>query len=379
MDFSKLQNYIENYFRKEKKIPGCHIAVMQDHELLFLYRSGTSDASQTKPVSENDLYHIYSCTKPMTCAAAVKLIEDGKMELDTPVGDILSAYKKAFLLEDEKPVPARRTMTVRHLFTMSAGLDYSLKKEPIQRQIAQNGDTLAIVNSFVESPLCFEPGERYQYSLCHDVLGAVVEVVSGMKFSEYLRKNFWEPLGMTRTGFALSEDDKKNLAYKFKYSTEEQKIVPQISQQAKYQLTDHYESGGAGICSCVQDYILFLDAMACGGVGKTGAQILKPESIDLMRTNQAGIFTAPDAMDNFYHGPYGYSYGLGVRTLIDKSAGQRSALGEFGWPGALGSYTLMDPAHKLSICYTMHVGGYKSLLDNHFNDLRDVTYEAMGL
>lgn len=379
MNFAILQDYIENVFRKEKRIPGCHIIVMQDHEVLFRYRSGTSDAEQKKPVSEKDLYYIYSCTKPMTCTAALQLIERGELDLDAPVGDILPAYKDVFLLKDGKQVPAEHTMTVRHLFTMTGGLDYSLGKEPIKEQVEKKAGTLDVVNSFAQSPLCFEPGERYKYSLCHDVLGAVVEVVSGMKFSEYLRKNIWEPLGMTRTGFFPSEEEKKNIAFQFKYSKEEQKIVPKLAQIPKYRITENYESGGAGLYSCVDDYILFLDAMACGGVGKTGARILKPETIDLMRTNQTGICRAPDAFDDFYHGPYGYGYGLGVRTLIDKSAGQRSALGEFGWPGACGSYTLMDPAHKLSVFYNMHVYGYKALLENHFNDLRDSVYESMGL
>lgn len=378
MDFSILQNFIETEYREKRKIPGCHIIVMQDHEVLWRYRSGFMDQYLQKPVSEKDLYYIYSCSKPTTCAAALQLIEGGQLELDAPVGDILPAYKNVFLMQDEKPVPAERTMTVRHLFTMSGGLDYLLGKEPIKREAAKNSGTLDIVNAFVESPLRFEPGERYKYSLCHDVLGAIVEVVSGMKFSDYLRKNIWEPLGMTRTGFFPSAEEKENFAFQFTYSKEKDEIVPAKTQIPTYRLTENYESGGAGLYSCVDDYILFLDAMSCGGVGKTGAQILKPETIDLMRTDQTGIYTAPDGLEDYKSRLSGYGYGLGVRTRIEKTDGQRGPLGEFGWPGAAGSFTMMDPANKLSVFYTMSVQSYKSLIGNHF-PLRNAIYEAMGL
>ena len=142
-------------------------------------------------------------------------------------------------------------------------------------------------------------------------------------------------------------------------------------------MTDRYESGGAGLYSSAETYSLFVDALACGGVGATGKRILKPETIDLMRTEQLKKYL----VNSEYSAPAGpgYGYGLGVRTLIDKSQGQRSSLGEFGWDGVAGSYMLVDPKYNLSIFFAMHVRGWPTLIGDTHARIRDLTYTVLGL
>lgn len=378
MDFTPVTDYIENVLRKEKGVPCCDVLIRRGHETLLRYFSGVSDYEGNTPVRGDEVYYMYSCTKPITCTAAMQLVEQGKLLLDAPVSDYLPAYKNTFLMKNGTAVPTETVMTVRHLFTMSAGLDYDRDTEPLRRLVRENpgAGTVEVVSAFPQSPLRFEPGERFLYSLCHDVLAAVVEVVSGLRFSEYLKKNIFDPLGMTRTGFFLPKEEEPHLAAQYACPTRLAPCVPHTGN-SDFRLTENYESGGAGLYSCVEDYSRFADALANGGVGITGAQILKQETIDLMRTEQLSGY----AMHNEFScaaGP-GYGYGLGVRTLIDKSQGQRSSLGEFGWDGAAGSYVMIDPAEKLSIFFAMHVRGWPNLIGCGHAPIRDLTYEVLGL
>jgi len=289
MDFSPIMSYIENTLRKEKNLPGCDIKIMRGHETLLRYNSGVRDYDGTQAIRNDDIYLMYSCTKPMTCAAAMQLIEQGLIGLDDPVSKYLPDFKNAFLIENGKTIPPKNTMTIRHLFTMSAGLNYRRDTQPIRDVIDANphAGTLEIINALVRSPLEFEPGTRFLYSMCHDVLAAVVEVATGMRFSEYLRQNIWDPLGMKDIGFRLPEKQKHRLVAL--YECDGTPHYDPFSSPREFNLTDCYESGGAGLYSTVDDYSLFADAMACGGVGITGKQILKPETIDLMRSEQLKI------------------------------------------------------------------------------------------
>lgn len=378
MNFAPVIDYVEHVLRAEKGVPGCDLKIMRNHETLLRYQSGTSDYDGRMPVAGDELYFLYSCSKPITCTAGMQLVERGLLGLDDPVAKYLPAFGEAFLLRDGQKVPVSRTMTVRHLFTMSAGLDYSMGSPAVKEALAANpnASTQDLANAFIRMPLSFEPGERFQYSLCHDVLAAVIEVAAGMKFSDYLRQNILAPLGMNRTGFALPEAEKPHLAAQYQATGKEDKLAP-FPMHNDFQLSPAYESGGAGLYSSVEDYSRFADAMANGGVGQTGARILKAETIDLMRTEQLSTY-AMNPQFGCAAGP-GYGYGLGVRTLIDKSGGQRSSLGEFGWDGAAGSYVMIDPAYGLSIFFAMHVRGWPTLIGCGHAPIRDLTYQVLGL
>ncbi|MBE6636549.1 MAG: beta-lactamase family protein [Ruminococcaceae bacterium] len=377
MDFSSVIAFIENEIRGNRGVPGCDFQVMQDHEVLFRYRSGTSDEKGVVPVSGQELYYMYSCTKPITCTAGMQLVEQGRLLLDAPVSTYLPEFRDAFVLKDGQPTAPSRTMTVRHLFTMSAGFDYNWGKPPLKALLATNphANTRTVVGTFIQSPLVFDPGERFQYSLCHDVLAAVIEVAAGMTFSDYLKRSIFEPLGMTHTGFFPTEAETAAMAAQFLFQPPH--TITPMEKVNSFRITDAYESGGAGLYSCLDDYARFADAMANGGIGVSGASILKPETIDQMRAPQLTKYLINDAF-SIPAGP-GYGYGLGVRTLIDRSRGQRSAIGEFGWDGAAGSYLMMDPTHRLSIVFLMHVRNWVLLLGHSHAALRDLTYEALGL
>ena len=377
MNFQPLIDYIEAVLRTEKQVPGCALKIMRNHETLFTYRSGYRDQARQLPMNGDELYLMYSCTKPITCTAALQLVEQGKLDLDAPVSRYLPEYGQAFLMQEGQQIPVSTPITVRHLFTMTAGLDYSSDAEPVQQFIRENpyASTPEVVATFIRSPLLFEPGTRFEYSLCHDVLAAVVEVVSGISFEDYLQQHIFDPLQMRDTSFDLSADQAHRLATLYN-CPEPGKIFP-ISSEIKQRWTSRHASGGAGLYSTLEDYSRFVDAMANHGIGLTGNQILKPETIDMMRTDQLPNIVKEPPFDPGTG--LGYGYGLGVRTLISKADGQRSSLGEFGWNGAAGSYMLIDPAYGLSLMFTTHVLAYPYGISCTHPVIRDLTYDCLGL
>jgi CubicO group peptidase (beta-lactamase class C family) len=351
--------------------------------------AGYSDAAKTHTVSENDLYFVYSATKVVTCTAAMQLVEKGLISLSDPVGKYLPAFgsmnidtafdwndmAKSLQNKNPKTKPAINNILVYHLMTMTAGLTYNYLSDEVQkiiRETDKKASTVQIAEAIAKMPLIYEPGSRWMYSLAHDVLAAVIETVSGMKFSDYLTRYIWEPLGITNMYFKADEDILSRLSQQYKAGSEGGGIIP-VSPANHLVLSANHESGGAGLICTAGDYALFADALCNRGVGKTGYRILGSEMIDKMRSNWLGKAQSKDfAMFN----RKGYSYGLGVRTLIDNTF-SKSPIGEFGWDGAGGVYVLIDVGNSLCVFYAQHVLDYGRVYYEVHPTLRDLTYEEI--
>jgi len=239
MDFAPLRDYMAKLI--EKGVPGLEVAVCRRHEVLFHECMGYSDYERTKPASASDRYWMYSCTKPVLVTAAMQCVEKGLIGLDEPVSSYLPAYANAFVEADGVRKTVGDKMTIRHLFTMTAGLDYRLNRpciEELNKRCGHAATTVQIAEALVQDALSFETGAKFQYSLCHDVLGAVIETVSGMSLRDYMKKNIFDPLGMTRTDFHTSEDKPENLAAQYWYHPRK-KILMQ-SMITVYSLTSSW-------------------------------------------------------------------------------------------------------------------------------------------
>lgn len=377
--FSKLIAYINDELCQKRGMPGCDVLIMREHREVFRYQCGYSCIEDQTPVMGKERYYLYSCTKPITVTGAMRLIEGGMLDLDTPVWDYIPAFRKAYLLNGDEMVPASKPITVRHLLTMTAGFDYNLNREPLKRLLSQTDrfiSTVEFANAALESPLLSEPGETFRYSICHDLLGAVIEVVTQMPLSEYLQKAIFYPLQMEHTGFLTSEKIDKSCSPLYIYNANKQ-AVERVDDPYRAGLHPTYESGGAGLISTVEDYACFADALANEGECKNGYRLLLPETVKLMRSEQLKSFSVND---NFTCAAgNGYGYGLGVRTLISKADCQRSPLGEFGWDGAAGSYVMVDPTNRLSIFFATHLLAWPDLLGCAHAPIRDLTYDSLKL
>ena len=375
MDTAVLKNYLESLV--QDKIPGCACVVYHDHKPVFRHIAGFADTEKTLPLDTDSIFWLYSTSKLITCTAILQLAEEGALRLDDPVSVYLPEYADLTVKNGTQIEKVKTSMTIRHLLTMQSGLNYNLEAPAIQKALADtNGKatTREIIRALAQEPLDFEPGTRYQYSLSHDVLGAIIEVAAKQTFGDYLKKSIFEPLGMKHTGFRMAPDEKAHLSGLFTFDQKNETSVP-ISPDNVFVFSENYESGGAGLFSTLDDYMLFLDAMSNGGVSADGYRVLTSKSIDLMRTNELHGISQKD-YDQL--GKRGYGYGLGVRTLIEKAqSGAKSPLGEFGWDGAAGAYALIDVEHHLSIFYLQHVHNCNIAYDMIHPKIRDIVYETL--
>lgn len=354
MNFSALARFLEELV--SRGIPGADIAIMQDHKLLFRGHAGWRDREAGTALNGDELYYVYSCTKLATVVSALQLYEKGAFLLSDPLYAYLPEYRNMYVrLPNGSVTQAHDPILLRHLFTMTAGMSYALDAPSIlaARAADPRCPTRAIVRALAAEPLLFEPGENWAYSLAHDVLGGLIEVLSGKKLSQYMQENLFEPLGMSRTGFYRSSGDEERFAAQYRFF-EENGRAERILLANDYVFGPGYESGGAGLISCVDDYIRFADALACGGVAWNGHRILSGTTIDMLRQNQL------NARQIAAFGKPGYGYGLGVRTAIDRaSGGLLCPMGTFGWEGAGGAYISIDRENRLSFYYAQHMRNHQ--------------------
>lgn len=393
MDFTILKEALDN-MSKNRNIPGLDCVVYKENQEVFRYYTGFSDLENKIAMNGNELYIIFSMTKMLTCTCILQLFEQGKFSMDDPVSKFIEEFKTMRISGEELNVEnaakvssgasagetvnesadgfAKNPITVKNLLTMTAGLNYDLNSPSIAKAIKDGKkSTIDLVRAMGDMVLGFEPGTRFRYSLCHDVLGGLVEVLSGKKLGDYMRENIFEPLGMNDSFFGVPQDERKNrLAKQYGYSDAG---VPVLRDNTcPYNLTDEYESGGAGLVSSASDYAIFLDALANGGVAKNGKRILSAESVKLMGTNQL----SGKSLEDFYELRRGYGYGLGVRTHIDpETSGSLSPVGEFGWDGAAGAFSMVDPENKISLAYFQEIMGWDVAIQD---EIRNALYESLS-
>lgn len=373
MNFDKITSYLDSL--EAEGIPSVDCIIYKDHKPVYRHMNGYADSAKTKKLQGNELYLMFSATKLITMTAILQLVEQGKVGLEHPVSEYLPAYADLKVLSEGQVKPAKKELLVKHLLSMQSGLDYDLERPGIVRVLKEKGQkatTQELVNAFIESPLLFEPGEHFEYSLSHDVVGVIVEVVSGMSLSEYFTKYIFEPLEMKDTYFARPINENERLVTQYMYN-EDKHTSEEMELSCCYQLSESYESGGAGLISCVEDYGKFADTLANGGVSAKGIRLLKEETIELMRTNLLGSVQRKELADKM--GRVGYGYGCGVQVLLDpEECNAKTPRGVFGWDGAAGACIIMDPDNHIALVYAQHVRSCGFAYSTIHPTLRDLLY-----
>ena len=354
------------------RIPGNSIKITLKNKEVFSFQSGFEDVKNKIPMSENLLFNIYSCSKPITVIAALQLYEKGYFLLDDPLYSFIPEYRDIYINKSNGDrIKANNPITLRHLFTMTSGLTYNTDTAAFKKaKEITNGkmNTLDTIKCLAADGLSFEPGEAWQYGLNHDVLAAVVEVISGKKFRDYVKENILLPLEMKDT-YYHNENVIERVAKQYQYiNSNETNIVKQQSDRNNQTKSgrieevgkavslifgEEYDSGGAGITTSVEDYSRFSSALANNGISENGEQIISSNSIKMLKENQLN-----EHQIKYFNWPQlrGYGYGLGVRTMIDRvKAGSNGSIGEFGWGGAAGATVLIDTDLNLSMFYTHHM------------------------
>ena len=375
--FEPLTAYLDHLY-ENFLIPACDVMIVRDGETIYRHMAGTSDLEGKCPVSGKEMYAIYSATKLSTVTGAMRLIQEGKLSLDDPVSGYLPAYEKLTVKNpDGSTRPAKNVMTVRHLMSMQGGLDYNVMRGNAEEVLIKSGGqagTVELASTFAAGPLDFEPGTRYKYSLCHDVLAAVIEVASGMRYSDYLNEIIFRPLGMTNTTFHPVKEQEPLMCRLFRKNDEQDQLID-CGLFPENRLGENYESGGGGLMSTVEDYVKLAYALANYGTAANGYEVLTPETVELLRTPMLGEIQQMDMMATY---PYmrGYTYCLGVRRYMDNS-GSPAEKGHFGWDGAAGFYVLSDPENNMALIYAQNVLNSRDTFFLIQGQIRDLAYLCM--
>ena len=321
-------------------------------------------------------------------AAMMQLVEQGKASLYDPVSKFLPEWEYVTVVDDlryaEDPMLLPKLRTPSHFaknrvriidcMAMMAGLTYDMKNEAIQALLEKNPNptTREVIAALPKVPLIYEPGTRFRYSLGHDVIAAVIEVISGERYSDYMQKHIFEPLGITDLTCHPTEEQKAKMAAQYAWDMQE-KIIKPVPVNYGFSLGENYESGGAALAGRPEAYHAVLDALANGGVGANGARILKEETVMLFTHS----VTTGQALDDFHKsGRPEYGYGLGVRVKNLENFGQ-APVGEFGWDGAAGAFAVIDPINHVAITYVMHVLGFGTAYSVIHPRMRDLVYEGI--
>lgn len=369
-------------------INGSAIRIIQNGEIIYQDELGYADKENEIPVKRDTIYRMYSMSKPVTAVAAMILYERGLLDLFAPVSDFLEGFKNQKVWTKDGLVEVEREVTVQDLLNMTSGVVYpdtSFEAGRLMQNLYDEIDkecregqpvsTMNFCNRIGRQPLEFQPGKRWRYGASADVLGAVIEVVSGKKLSCFLQDEIFTPLGMEDTGFFVPEDKWHRFARIYEYIPEHKQLEPCTWSHlgiGDLKTSPAFESGGAGLVSTMEDYSRFAMMLENGGTYRN-ERILGVKTVNYMTQPQ---INDKQSVSFDWDSMQGYSYGNYMRVLVDPAkAASNGSIGEFGWDGWTGNYFMVDPKEKLVMLYMIQkcYGGRLSTL----REMRSILYGAI--
>ncbi len=353
-------------FVDEKKIPGAVVAVARRGKLVWLDSVGFQDIDAETPMQTDTVFRIYSMTKPVTSVAAMILVEQGKLKLDDPVSKYISEFAAARVFvsmdgDDVKTEPLQRAITIRDLMRHTSGLTYGFfGNSPVDQMyrkadvLSDSDDNEALAKKVAGIPSMYQPGTRFEYSVSVDVLGRVIEVVSGQTLDVFMRERIFEPLGMHDTGFYVAKESRRRLATNYSPQIGGGLKVSDASETSRFASKPKMLSGGGGLVSTASDYLRFAQMLLNGGeLG--GVRILEPETVATMTSNQLPTKAYPIQMIGI---PMpGVGFGLGFSVVVEKKLPVWSeVVGEYGWDGMASTHFWSSADKELTVVVlTQHV------------------------
>ena len=356
-----------------KEIAGVNLLVNRHGEEIFYAQSGYADIDAGKKMDRDTICHLYSQSKPITAAAAMLLMQDGIIDLNEPVENFFDSFKEQEYLErgEKKKTTWDKRVRIFDLLNMTSGLVYPgentesekataiLFEDAIERLGSDNQmTTLEFADKIGKIPLQFMPGSSFQYGTSADVLGAVIEKVTGMKFGDFLKERLFDPLGMKDTAFFVPEDKKDRLSKVYEKNSDGNLSVFTgdhliIRNDAG---PNAFESGGAGLFSTLDDYMKFAQMLLAGGT-YNGKEYMTKDTVRFF-TSGALSKTQQKALDN-WQGLEGHTYGNLMRVMTSpEQALILGHKGEYGWDGWLGAYFMNDPEADTTILMMTQMRDY---------------------
>ena len=387
---NRIPEHLKGYV-DDGRIPGYLVLVARRGQPAYLNRYGLRDVEAYTPIEEDTIFRIYSMTKPITSVALMTLYERGLFQLDTPVSAFIPEFKHLEVFESGDAqqyhtTPAEREITIRDLLTHTAGFTYGfMNVHPVdalyRAQGVEGSSSKGSLHDMVQKlstlPLLFSPGTRWSYSVATDVLGYLVELLSGQSLAAYFSEHIWEPLGMRDTAFAVADEDVPRLAANYEYQKGGFRLIDSPTK-SRYRGQPTFLSGGGGLVSTASDYLKFLLMLRNRGV-LNGERLLGRKTVELMTVNHL-----PDNADLsrmgqkvFSEMPFdGIGFGLGFSVTLDLVKAQiLGSSGEYSWGGAASTTFWVDPVEDLIVIFLTQLMPSSSYPIRR--ELRVLTYQAV--
>jgi CubicO group peptidase (beta-lactamase class C family) len=379
---------INTYFNHEVtggKIPGAIVLIVRHGKPVYFECFGVRDVATKLPMTPDTLFRIFSMTKPITAVTAMMLIDQGKLGLDDPLSKYIPSFADVKVGvevkgEDGTPkldlIPLERPITIRDLLRQSSGITYGFYGDTLVRKAYRAADLFKgnfnnadFAERIAKLPLEVQPGTIWDYGHSMDVMGRVIEIVSGKSLYQTEKEMLFDPLGMTNTTFYVADPARFPLIAE--PMPNDKTFVAAMERDVRVPTT--WEAGGSGMLSTVKDYGLFAQMLLNGG-SLDGKRYMSPETFKMMTSNQ--IAPATDVRKGPFYFPgdgFGYGFGFGVR--IDRGDNNPpGSIGEFKWDGAGGTYFFVDPKLDMYVVFMIQTPSERGRIQR---DLKKMIYDAV--
>ncbi len=357
---------IDAYLKNEiagNKIPGAIIMIQRNGKTAYFSSFGVRDPGTKAAMTPESIFRIYSMSKPITTVAAMMLVEEGKLQLDEPLSKYIPAFANVKVGVETKGedgamgldmVPVKRPITIQDLMRHTSGLTYGffgeglVKKAYVAAHVnAGDFDNAEFAERIAKLPLVYQPGTTWDYSQSTDILGRVIEVVSGKSLYQFEKERLLDPLGMKDTGFYVTDPARQPLVAE-PFPTDRK--IGNDSEMGDPRVAKKWESGGGGMVSTIGDYARFAQMLLNGGV-LDGKRYLSPKTIAYMGSNHIGPGSGVTPGPYYLPGPgFGFGLGFAVRTEAGVSPIEGS-VGEMNWSGAGGTTFWIDPKENMFVVF----------------------------
>jgi CubicO group peptidase (beta-lactamase class C family) len=348
----------------QKKLAGLLTMIARRGQVVHLETCGKMDLAADKPMTPDTIFRIYSMTKPLTSTAIMMLYEEGRFQLDDPISRFLPVFKKLRVfaggtLEQYETVPALREITFKDLLTHTSGFTYGFMEATTVDALyrahkvdfqTEEATLPEMMERLAKLPLLCQPGSEWNYSVSTDVLGALVETISGIPFDQFLREHVIEPLGMRDTGFHVPEANHHRFAANYGKGEDGNLKLIDDPKKSRYLKPRQLISGGGGLVSTAHDYMRFCQMLLRKGE-LDGVRLLGRKTVEFMTGNHLGGDMADMGQPRFSESSYaGIGFGLGFSVMLDPAkAAIIGSPGEYAWGGAASTAFWIDPAEDMAV------------------------------
>jgi CubicO group peptidase (beta-lactamase class C family) len=373
----RIQQFVDDH-----QHAGLSLLLARNGKIADIFVAGFRDRELGLPILRDTIFRTYSMTKMVVSVGALILLEEGELGLLDPVEAYLPEFRDARVLvggtvQDPLTVPVDKAMTIQHLFTHTSGLIYDAPGELIDefyRPWTGGGDSTSLeelANNLARLPLKCHPGTRFEYGFSKDVLGRVIEVISGKRLDSYLNTSVLEPLEMFDTGYAVPSAQKERLAKVYQHDQNGALRPVRVLREEIAEGEGGFPGGGTALFSTLDDFARFAQ-MLCNKGELAGVRLMGRKTWELMVSNHLTGLENP-----FHNHGLGHGFGLGVGVRMDNGlAGTLGTLGSFGWTGMATTFCCIDPAERLvALCFAQHLPH-----DEHglFHRFANLVYQALS-